>query len=221
MGSFGFPILMMSLCLMTMILFLGLLLIPLCWTRTPESRVIFATQKYGAIICMLLAILCTILDIAHSSSAIPVDILINDPSFSGVTTMADLCYFSSSLLLYIIFFHRIYKSFTNTMYEVSQQYLVFFNIIIAVYTIFILIYVLLVATNQLTGFIYFALFMLIELIISVALLVEFIHKLRQIILNQIDADLYQYVSEPVTTVHAEDGDAVELGTIFRINLNIF
>eukprot|EP00483_Globobulimina_turgida_P010429 UN10450 len=148
MGSYVFSLFVMSTCVLIMTIFLLFLLISLFCRHSIESSKLLATQKYGAILCILLSMLCSILDFIHTSSSMPQTTHIDDSQFAAVTTMADICYFSSSILLYIIFFHRIYKSFHNTMYEVSKHYLVFLSIMISIYGIFILIYVLLVTTNR-------------------------------------------------------------------------
>eukprot|EP01084_Bolivina_argentea_P157161 273885_1 len=216
MGSYGFSIFIMSSCVVIMAICLLLLLISLCKPSVATAKLL-PIQKYGAILCILLSILCSILDIVHTSTSMPHTTHIDDSKFATITTLADICYFSSSILLYIIFFHRIYKSFHNTMYEVSKQYVVFLSIMISIYGIFILIYVLLVATNQPAGIIYYAIFMIIELIVSFALLFEFIFKLRQVIFSQIDADLYQYVIQPAQ--NNVDHDAIELGSSYSDNFS--
>ena len=170
------------------------MLIPLLFCNRQTSQLV-ATQKYGAIVCAFSAILCCVFDFGHTLASIPSTTHIDDDSQAPVTTAADIMYFGSSIMLYIILFDRFYKSFENTMYEVSKLYFVFLTIMIAIYAIFILIYILLVATNQSGGIIYYAIFMLIELIISISLLIEFINKLKQIILDQVDADLYEYIVE--------------------------
>ena len=204
----------MATCSLITSIFLLLLFIPLfCKRKTSQLP---AIQKYGAILCTLSAILCCIFDFGHTFASIPDNVHIDDESQAPVTTAADIMYFCSSMTLYIILFDRIHKSFENTMYEVSKLYLVLLSTMIAIYGIFILIYILMVATSQEGGFVYYAIFLFIELVISISLLVEFVNKLKQIILDQVDADLYDYVVENEESVgqsmQNHTGNSPELGS---------
>eukprot|EP01083_Nonionella_stella_P020261 56162_1 len=171
-----------------------LLLIPCSRGRPYSLAYLKPIQKYGSIACVLLSILCSLFDIAHIESSIHVEL---DFDSTSITVMADVAFFSSSLLLYIIFFHRISEAFHNTAYELSRRYTVFLWIIMSIYCIHILIYVLLIATHQYTDITYYAIFMSMEFIISIALLVGFVYKLREVILMQVDAALYEIVPDPI------------------------
>eukprot|EP01084_Bolivina_argentea_P141508 248648_1 len=150
------------------------------------------------IACITSSIICTTIDCIHGYFAYSDKVTMlseGDQKFTTIKVSADLWYFIASNLLNIILFGRVYLTFKETLYALSNIKIIVFLVLISTAIIACFVYIsffIIFPNNQKQqdkyGYFPSAVIMFDDVIVSIFLLYLFNSKLRQLISNSINLE---------------------------------
>ena len=113
------------------------------------------------------------------------------PTISYLRLSADICYFASTLVIYLLFIGRLYYTFNDTYYKLSSRMLMILVIIVIITTLISIFYItclLLQLFNVYisTKWIYplFIIYIVHDMVLNATLMVLFVRKLKHVVVAQ-------------------------------------
>eukprot|EP01084_Bolivina_argentea_P261996 442946_1 len=143
-------------------------------------------------LCTTLAVMClylsaTLIDISHASLSYYSGIKMKDPHWNYIKFVADFLYFAGSTVLYINIVGRLYLTFKSTVYRLKIPVLlcIMCLITLSIYVMLMYCYIIIALNNDYLSWSATCdiLLMTLDILLNIIILILFIVKLRQLIIN--------------------------------------
>ena len=176
------------------------------YIHTSKTRKLSLLQQVLHNTCLSAIILTSIFDMLHGFGAMITNTeLLGLTSLAWVTDMeilADVFYYTNSLLLYIILIHRLFKTFSNTAFAISNWFYYWISFQIIFQAFLMTVYLLILSIDNCRHQIWCkrlgltaSLITANDYVLNIILFSLFVKKLRQLIVTKLSSEIFEYQND--------------------------